>query len=433
MCCRCGTTCRRVTTALCVSIALSLNLHYLLLFPYAGFVALLAEALLSSRVLMTTVNFLFVSNVHNGMLAGGIPAPNRTVSYGSKPSNLLDVYDFAGRVHKKRPAVLYWHAGAFTTGGREFGAGTMSWLAARGYVAISVQYSLTVSSDGDGVAGCIDDAWQALRWTVEHASELGVDPRKIIVAGDSAGGGIALSLATRLGAAASDVRVAAAFVGWPVVTLDALVYGTQRDRRGKWTPTPADADFATENVFVPVGSAPSPELAQLQLQRVLAGSLLIHGRSLGGWLPASLFVQPLGSKSEVAISPLSAASQRGLPPILMLSGANDEVVPFGQQERFADAARRAGNRVAMLKFVRAKHGGGGTNCKAGRDAILRFLKGRGLAARPTAAKASADGYVEIAKDVFKGMSPHIDEEYALPPWPWRQLGATVTLKPAKAR
>ena len=282
MCCRCGTTCRRLTTALCVTIALSLNLHYLLLFPYAGFVALLAEALLSSRVLMTTVNTLWVSNVHNGMLAGGIPAPNRTVSYGSKPSNLLDVYDFAGRVRKKRPAVLYWHAGAFTTGGREFGAGTMSWLAAHGYVAISAQYSLTVSSDGDGVAGCIDDAWQALRWTVEHASELGVDPRKIIVAGDSAGGGIALSLATRLGAAASDVRVAAAFVGWPVVTLDALEYGTQRDRRGKWAPTPADADFATENVFVPIGSAPSPERAQLQLQRVFAGSLLIHGRALRG-------------------------------------------------------------------------------------------------------------------------------------------------------
>ena len=116
----------------------------------------------------------------------------------------------------------------------------------------------------------------------------------------------------------------------------------------------------------------------------------------------------------------------------MLSGANDEVVPFGQQERFADAARRAGNRVDMLKFVRAKHGGGGTNCKAGRDAILRFLKGRGLAARPTAAKASADGYVEIAKDVFKGMAESSDE-YALPPWPWRRLGATVTLKPVKAR
>ena len=43
------------------------------------------------------------------------------------------------------------------------------------------------------------------------------------------------------------------------VTLDALEYGTQRDRRGKWTPTPADADFATENVFVPIGSAPSPD------------------------------------------------------------------------------------------------------------------------------------------------------------------------------
>ena len=52
--------------------------------------------------------------------------------------------------------------------------------------------------------------------------------------------------------------------------------------------------------------------------------------------------------------------------------------------------------------------------------------------RKAAAKASADGYVEIAKDVFKGMVESYDE-YALPPWPWRRLGATVTLKPVKAR
>ena len=395
MCCRCGTTCRRVTTALCVSIALSLNLHYLLLFPYAGFVALLAEALLSSRLLMTTVNTLLVTNVYNGMLVGGIPAPNRTVSYGSKPSNLLDVYDFAGRV-QDATAVLYWHAGAFTTGGREFGAGTMAWLAAHGYVAISAQYSLTVSSDGDGVAGCIDDAWQALRWTVEHASELGVDPRKIIVAGDSAGGGIALSLATRLGAAASDVRVAAAFVGWPVVTLDALGYGTQRDRRGKWTPTPADADFATENVFVPVGSAPSPERAQLQLQRVLAGSLLIHGRSSAvAPRPVRVVVGAPGGGVALSARAMLAAAD-GL-------GANDEVVPSanwsasptprsapapasacsasGEARRRPATARQAATRSFLPEGSRPRGGADGRRGERGR------VRG-------------------IAKDVFKGMSPH---------------------------
>lgn len=40
----------------------------------------------------------------------------------------------------------------------------------------------------------VDDCYQGLLWTAEHAAELGIDPARIIVAGASAGGGIAAGL-----------------------------------------------------------------------------------------------------------------------------------------------------------------------------------------------------------------------------------------------
>ena len=59
---------------------------------------------------------------------------------------------------------MYFHAGAFLTGGREFGAGTLSWLAEQGLVGISVGYRLTSDAQGRGIAGCIESAWAALRY-----------------------------------------------------------------------------------------------------------------------------------------------------------------------------------------------------------------------------------------------------------------------------
>lgn len=89
----------------------------------------------------------------------------------------------------KRMAILHCHGGGFAGGNKNNLAARLTPLTAMGYVNIAVQYRLS------GVArwpAQIEDVKAAIRWTRANASRLGIDPRRIGVAGYSAGGHLAL-------------------------------------------------------------------------------------------------------------------------------------------------------------------------------------------------------------------------------------------------
>lgn len=94
-----------------------------------------------------------------------------------------------------RPAIYQVHSGGVICGTRfTFINEPLRWAKANGAICITVEYRLAPEHP---YPAALDDCWAGLKWVGEHASELGIDPERIIVTGQSAGGGLAAALAIK--------------------------------------------------------------------------------------------------------------------------------------------------------------------------------------------------------------------------------------------
>lgn len=92
-----------------------------------------------------------------------------------------------------RPAVLNIHGGGYIIGSAALMNGSNMQLARDAdCVVVSVDYRLSPETTHPGP---VEDCYAALKWLHERASELGIDPERVAVMGESAGGGLAAALA----------------------------------------------------------------------------------------------------------------------------------------------------------------------------------------------------------------------------------------------
>jgi acetyl esterase/lipase len=91
------------------------------------------------------------------------------------------------------PAIVYLHGGAWKSGDRTQLQDVAMSLAAKGYVGIAIDYDRTDRGDRFPVA--LHEAERAVAWLREHVKEYGVDPKRVAVAGSSAGGELAALVA----------------------------------------------------------------------------------------------------------------------------------------------------------------------------------------------------------------------------------------------
>lgn len=110
-------------------------------------------------------------------------------------------YTAETRQNIMNPAIVFFHGGGWAYGKPSEFYTTCIRYAKKGFITFSIQYRLSITEDGIvpnpeiTPVECVKDARSALRWVRENAAAFHIDPNKIIAAGQSAGGQMALGTA----------------------------------------------------------------------------------------------------------------------------------------------------------------------------------------------------------------------------------------------
>lgn len=205
------------------------------------------------------------------------------------------------------PLLVYFHGGGFWCGDLDSHDAVCRFVAEQaGVRVLSVAYRLAPE---DPFPAAHDDATAAYAWAVEHAAELGADPTRIGVGGDSAGGNLA-----------TGVAIEAARHGWPCA-VQLLVYpNTEMGRETR------SADLFAQGFYL--------------TREFVARADLLYATG----------VPP----DEPRLSPLNAELPDGLAPALVYTAGFDPLRDEG--EAYADRLRAAGVEVHLTRFDDQIHG-----------------------------------------------------------------------------
>lgn len=247
-----------------------------------------------------------------GRLAGGIDV--RTTTFPARHGDLpLRVYTPETWSRTPRPVVLNFHGGGFVLGSARQGDWSCSLVSAElDAVVVSVDYRLAPTYRFP--AG-VEDCYDALLWTAEHAADLGGDPDRIGVMGDSAGGNLA-----------AVVAIMARDEGGPRIAHQALVYPV------------TDMTEALQE---------DPSVLANTRGIVLSNDDMEVFR--GHYVDIDT-VDP----QDYRLSPLRARDLSGLPPALVVVAGLDPLHDSGV--RYAQALADAGNEVRVEELHEMPHG-----------------------------------------------------------------------------
>jgi acetyl esterase len=227
----------------------------------------------------------------------------------------------AGRVYRPagggvdRPTILFLHGGGFVVGDLDTHDNQCRWVCREvDAVVVSLDYR---RAPEDPFPAAVEDALVGTRWVADHLAELGGDPVRFVIAGDSAGGNLAavVAQAWRDEVAAGRPPLAAQLLIYPAVDLhDAGVerYPSRSDNAEDYFLTSADMRWF-------------------------------------GWHYAG----QVADRRDPRVSPI-AGDLAGLPPAVVVTAEFDPLRDEG--EAYAAAMADAGVEVALRRFDGLIHG-----------------------------------------------------------------------------
>lgn len=245
------------------------------------------------------------------------------------------------------PVLVYFHGGGWVEGRKENATFMLlPWLA-MGWNVVNVEYRLGKVAPAPAA---VEDVRCAMRWIGLHAAEQGFDASTVVVAGDSAGGHLALmaamlpagsrfdracptSDATRWGGGSEPALKVAAVVNWyGIADLGPMLDGSQQRH------------YAVEWF----GSGGDGALDRKALARELSPLYLVRP---------------------------------GGPPVITVHGRRDPVVPYSQAEALHATLDRAAVPNRLVTIPAGNHGGfSADDARTANAAIRAFLREQGLPA-----------------------------------------------------
>jgi len=227
------------------------------------------------------------------------------------------------------PLLVYFHGGGFWSGDLDSHDGTCRFLAEQSMVRVlAVDYRLAPEHP---FPAAYDDAVAAYAWAVKHAHELGADPERMGVGGDSAGGNLA-----------AGVAIEAALQGTPCA-VQLLVYpATRAGRQTRSFELFGEGFYLTRGFMARADETYCVDVAT----------------------------------DDPRLSPLCAALPAGLAPALLYTAGFDPLRDEG--EAYGDHLRAAGVPVEVTRFADQIHGflnivGVGTTSRAANLRVARQL------------------------------------------------------------
>ncbi len=139
-------------------------------------------------------------------LPDGIGAALDVLPDPGDPDAAFDLYRPESSGDAALPVIVWVHGGAFVSGSKSDVASYARILAARGFAVVAAGYSI---APGARFPRPVEQVNATLAYLVGHADTLGIDPARIVLAGDSAGAQIAAQVAslTTSPAAAAELAI----------------------------------------------------------------------------------------------------------------------------------------------------------------------------------------------------------------------------------